>query len=761
MRNILIIIVLAFFSLPAFSQKIPTDANIVGHVTSNGEYLLSVTILIKNTNIGTTTDQTGHFSITNAPVGKITVRAQMIGYKPKDVDIEIKAYETKEIKFDLEEDLIGLNEVVVTANRNETNRQEAPVIVNVISPKIFQAANAVCLSEGLSYQPGLRVENNCQNCGFQQVRINGMEGPYSQILIDSRPIYSALSGVYGIEQIPVNMIGRVEVVRGGGSALYGSNAIAGTINIITKEPLSNSFDLTENYSLIDGKAGDNTISLNGSFVSDNRKAGLNMFATHRKRDHYDANDDGFSELGTINGDAIGFRSFYKTSDYSKITATYHYLNEFRRGGNKFDLQPHETDITEQTEHNINGGEIAYDIFSPQNTNKLSVYISAQQTNRKSYYGAQQNMNAYGKTDDLSAVSGLQYIHKFEKLLFAKANLTTGAEYQLNNMRDQMPGYNRDLKQNVKIAGFFLQNEWEAEHVHLLFGARADKHNLIKDAVISPRANLLIDLTEKLQWRTSYSTGFRAPQAFDEDLHILAVGGEVMLIQLDPYLKTERSQSISTSLDSYYSLFGMENNLMLEGFYTKLTDVFVVEEIGTDSQGNKLMERRNGSGAKVQGINLENRIVLSPKYQLQFGLTLQQSRYLKAETWSDDITVAPLKKMPRSPETYGYMSFTANPIANFKTYISGTFTGSMLAPHYAGFIATDEMKKTPSFLDVNLKFSYDIKLTTGVTVRLETGIQNLLNSYQSDFDKGEFRDAGYMYGPMKPQTFFVGVKIGNA
>ena len=121
----------------------------------------------------------------------------------------------------MEEDLIGLNEVVVTANRNETNRQEAPVIVNVISPKIFQAANAVCLSEGLSYQPGLRVENNCQNCGFQQVRINGMEGPYSQILIDSRPIYSALSGVYGIEQIPVNMIGRVEVVRGGGSALYG------------------------------------------------------------------------------------------------------------------------------------------------------------------------------------------------------------------------------------------------------------------------------------------------------------------------------------------------------------------------------------------------------------------------------------------------------------------------------------------------------------------------------------------------------------
>jgi outer membrane receptor for ferrienterochelin and colicins len=205
---------------------------------------------------------------------------------------------------------------------------------------------------------------------------------------------------------------------------------------------------------------------------------------------------------------------------------------------------------------------------------------------------------------------------------------------------------------------------------------------------------------------------------------------------------------------------MENNFMLEGFYTKLSDVFVVEEIGPDEQGNKLMERRNGSGAKVQGINLENRMVLSPKYQLQFGATLQQSRYINAEKWSDDITVVPIKKMPRSPEIYGYMSFTANPVKNFKTYISGTYTGSMLAPHYAGYIADDEIKKTPSFLDINLKFSYDLKLTTDVAVRLETGIQNLLNSYQSDFDKGEFRDAGYVYGPMKPQTFFVGVKIGS-
>jgi outer membrane receptor for ferrienterochelin and colicins len=760
MRKLFFIAVLHLLSSPLFSQKQLTDANIVGHVTSGGEHLAGVSILIQNTNTGTITDHTGHYSLTNVPIGNLRIRAQSLGYKPQVVELAIQEGITREVKFELVEDLLGLAEVVVTANRNETNRQEAPVIVNILNSKLFQATNSVCLSEGLSYQPGLRVENNCQNCGFQQVRINGLEGPYTQILIDSRPIYSALSGVYGIEQIPVNMVERVEIVRGGGSALYGSNAIAGTINIITRESNGNSFDLSDNLAVIDQQTADNTTSLNGSIVSDDRLIGLNMFASQRSRGHYDANGDGYSELGIIHGNAIGFRSYFKTSKYSKITATYHFLNEFRRGGNKFDLQPHETNITEQTEHDIHGGELAFDGFSPDQKHKISAYLSGQKIKRSSYYGAQQDLNAYGKTDDVSAVGGIQYVHELDKLWFSKATFTAGTEVHINNLHDQMPGYNRDLKQNVHIAGFFAQNEWNAGLVHFLVGARIDRHNLIRQAIISPRTNFLVDITEKLQWRTSFSTGYRAPQAFDEDLHILAVGGEVMLIELDPNLKPERSRSLSTSLDCYYNVLGVENNFMVEGFSTKLTDVFLVEEIGVDSQGNKLMERRNGSGAKVQGLNLENRMVFGPRYQLQFGATLQQSRYLKPETWSDDPNTAPLKKMPRSPETYGYLSISANPTKNFKLFLSGTYTGRMLIPHYAGYIAFDGIKETPQFFDFNLKFSYDIRLTNGVKMRLETGAQNILNSYQTDFDKGELRDAGYMYGPMKPRTLFLGLKIGT-
>ena len=150
--------------------------------------------------------------LTNLPVGTHTVRAQALGFKPQEKEITIKEGETVEVNFNLEEDILGLDEIVVTADRSEMKRTESVTIVNTLSPKLFSSAQSIALIEGLTFSPGLRIENNCQNCGFSQVRMNGMEGPYSQILINSRPIFSGLAGVYGLELIPTNMIERIEVV---------------------------------------------------------------------------------------------------------------------------------------------------------------------------------------------------------------------------------------------------------------------------------------------------------------------------------------------------------------------------------------------------------------------------------------------------------------------------------------------------------------------------------------------------------------------
>ena len=206
-----------------------------------------------------------------------------VGYKTVTRSVTLKKGKTLEENFELEEDAIALDGVVVSANRSETTRRLAPTLVNVVDLKLFETTNSSTLSQGLNFQPGVRVETNCQNCGFQQVRINGLDGPYTQILIDSRPVFSA-SWVIRAGADPASMIERVEVMRGGGSALFGSSAIAGTINIITKEPLRNSGQLSHTITSIGGSSAfDNNTSLNASLVTDDHRAGLYIFGQNRHR----------------------------------------------------------------------------------------------------------------------------------------------------------------------------------------------------------------------------------------------------------------------------------------------------------------------------------------------------------------------------------------------------------------------------------------------------------------------------------------------
>lgn len=737
----------------------PSDANIVGHIIDKktGEHLPFINLFLQGTTIGTTTDATGHYYLKNLPEGEFTLVMKALGYKTIEQQVKLKRGKTLEINFEAVEDAVSLDGVVVSANRNETTRRMAPSLVNVLDSKTFETAHATSLADGLNFQPGVRVENNCQNCGFQQVRINGLEGPYTQILVDSRPIFSALTGVYGLEQIPANMIERVEVMRGGGSALFGSSAIAGTINIITKEPLRNSAQLAHSLTMVGRSRPDNNTTFNASLVTDNHKAGVYLFGQGRHRAAYDDDGDGFTELGQLEAKTLGFRSYLKTSNYAKLTFEYHNISEFRRGGNLLDQPPHETDITEQTDHQINGGGLKFDLFSKNEHHRLSVYTSAQHTKRQSYYGAGHDPNAYGRTTDMTFVGGTQYNYEADRCLFMPATFTGGMEYSYDDLQDRMLGYNRTIAQTVHIGSLFAQNEWKNHYWSLLIGGRLDKHNLMDHVIFSPRANLRYNPTDDVNLRLSYSSGFRAPQAFDEDLHVTAVGGDVALIQLSPNLKEEKSQSLSASADLYHRFGAVQANFLLEGFYTDLRDVFLLEEIGRDAAGNLLLERRNGKGASVMGINLEGKIAYT-WLQLQAGATLQRSRYKEPEQWSDNPNVAPQKKMFRSPDCYGYFTATLTPVNRFTASLTGTYTGSMLVQHFAGYVPEDREESTPRFFDMQIKLAYDIPLMQAFTLQINGGVTNLFNAYQSDFDKGADRDAGYIYGPSTPRSFFMGCKI---
>jgi outer membrane receptor for ferrienterochelin and colicins len=735
-------------------------ASISGHTVfkDSEEHAGFVSISLKGTTIGTATDASGHYKLANIPVGVHTLVASGVGIKTKELLVRIEPGNTSSFNFVLEEDVVLLDNIVVSANRNETKRREASNIVNVITPRMFENTNSVCLAQGLNFQPGLRVENNCQNCGFQQVRINGLEGPYTQILIDSRPIFSALAGVYGIEQIPANMIERVEVVRGGGSALFGSNAIAGTINIITREPLNNSLTISNNSMLIGGSKTDINTSLNASFVTDNNKAGVSVYGSSRQREAWDANGDGFSEIGLIDARNIGMRSFIKTSTQSKLTMEYHNLGEFRRGGNDLHLPAHMSDITEQTNHLINSGGMKWEVFSPDYTHRAQVYSSLQHIRRDSYYGAEQDPNAYGLTNDLAFVGGGQYVYSMKKLLFMPADLTVGAEYSFNHLVDIQLAYDRDIDQPINISSAFLQNEWKNKKLSLLLGARLDKHNLIENPILSPRINVRYNPFERMIVRTSYAKGFRAPQAFDEDLHITAVGGDVQLIVLDPDLRPEHSDSYSASLEFNRNFGRTQGNFVVEAFYTDIDDVFHLQETGSDAQGNSILTRTNGSGAVVKGVNLEARIVPGKKSSLQAGFTLQSSLYKEAETWSLNPNLEATREMFRSPNRYGYLTYSYAPVKPLLVAISGIYTGPMLVQHFGPDFILDQEKRTPNFYDVNIKASYDFKIDGSSTLRLHAGVQNIFNSFQKDFDTGIERDAGYIYGPSLPRSYFAGVSL---
>ena len=740
-----------------------TDAHIQGHAVEqgSGEHIPFLTVRLLGTNIGTNTDATGHYFLKNIPEGDYEIEISGIGYVPQTRKVKVRKGHTAEVQFELEQDVFQIETVVVTGNKSEVKRRNSSSLVSVVGGQLFDMVGASCLAEGLSFQPGVRVENDCQNCGFTQVRINGLDGHYSQILMNSRPVFSALAGVYGLEQIPANMIERVEVMRGGGSALFGSSAIGGTVNIITRDPLNNTAEGSHTLTSIGtSSALDNNTTLNASVVSANQKIGAFVFGQNRVRDGYDHDSDGYTEIPQLKTQTMGLRTFMRTSDFSKLTFEYHGTHEYRRGGDNLDLQPHMANVAEQTDHNIHAADASFDIWNSDYSNKLNVFAAMQNTRRNSYYGSGMDENAYGRTKDFVAVGGAQFTHQFKKLWFMPSELVAGVEYNHNYLNDVTLGYDHDVTQKVDIYSGYLQNEWRTDRWGFLVGARIDKHSLIDNAIISPRANIRYNPSDRLNFRLSYSTGFRSPQAYDEDFHVAVVGGERVVTVLAKGLKEESSQSLSASVDWYGSIGSAQTNVLFEMFYTALDDVFALRKLEElDAKGNQVLERYNGSGATVWGMNLEAKAVWSKHLQMQLGATYQRSRYKSPEYWSEDENVQPVKRMFRTPDLYGYVTLKYNPTKCLSASLSATYTGSMLVQHLQGSgTDVDVAVETPSFFDATLKLAYDFRVFDYATLQLNGGVQNIFNSYQNDFDRGEMRDSGYIYGPTMPRSLFVGVKV---
>ncbi len=785
-KNIFLLGVFIVCSQVIMSQK-KTDANIFGHVVCSCEHKPFATISIKGTTHGINTDETGHYMLVNLPPGDHIITAHAIGFKPAEKEVTINAGETKEINFTLEEDILGLEEVVITADRTEIKRTEAVTIVNTISPKLFSSSHSVTLIEGLTFAPGLRIENNCQNCGFSQVRMNGMEGPYSQILVNSRPIFSGLAGVYGLELIPSNMIEKVEIIRGGGSALYGSNAIAGIVNIILMEPMSSSYEVGINTGLTGigvrgaGKtASDYSVNMNTSFISNDAKTGLALYGFTRERQMFDANGDDFSEISPMDNTTIGTTLFRKFGMRNKLSVDFFNIKEERNGGNKQDYPMHERDVSETVKHNIRTGALTYEQYF-RDYDLFSAYISAQNLVRNSYYGANQSLKDYGRSKDITYNFGVQY-----KLFLGNSSLIGGIERTGGMLKDEKLGYpdydnpvilNDSIisvphtentlvaDQSSSIYGLFLQYDFKLEKLKVGLGGRFDHYrindnaktdNAKKGNVFSPRISFMYELLPYLQTRISYSQGFRAPQIFDEDLHIETSGARQVINVNDPGLVQETSHSFMASFDFNKLIGNVYTGLLIEGFYTVLQNPFVNEIGEPDENGRVLYTRKNADkGALVKGVNIELKLKPLRGFSLTSGFTLQSSKYDVVQQFNK-------REFFRTPSDYGYMNLDWDFIRNVCLSSTLTYTGKMFVPYFGPLAYnpdTGELHRTDSFLDMGCKLSYNIK-ANGSSLRLFAGLKNIFNSYQPDFDTGIDRDPAYIYGPISPRTVYFGICIGN-
>ena len=775
------------------ASELTEACRLSGTVVSNGKALPFANVIVKGTTIGTVTDEAGVFSLCDLKKGAYTITVSAVGYKTTEIKVDIDDLERRILEIELKEDLLQLDEVVVSADRGMLKRTQAPVMVSTIAPALFASTQSVVAGEALSFTPGLRLENDCQNCGFNQVRMNGMEGPYSQILINSRPIFSGLASVYGLELLPANMIDRIEVVRGGGSVLYGSNAIAGTINIILKDANINSYEFGASGSLVgigmkttNRTVSDYTVNFNNTLVAPNNLTGITLYGFTRDRNMFDANGDGFSELAPLSNLSLGSRFWQRVGDRGKLSIEMFTIREKRDGGNKQNLPLHERDIAEALKHDMRAGSIIYERYFRQ-LDMLSVFSSAQLMKRDSYYGANRSLSSYGESHDFTYNTGIQY-----KTLIGLSTLTTGAELTGSKLNDKKLAY-RDLNrpifdidpitgdtiavnfpqvgnttisdQSLLVSGVFIQHNIGLGRWKASTGVRVEQYriedyahpeNSVKRGVVLvPRLSIMYNATPWMQTRLSYSQGYRAPQIFDEDLHVETSGARQVINRNAPDLKQETSHSVMFSIDANRELKAFFIGFLAEIFYTRLQNPFYNNIGAPDENGTVYYTRRNATdGAAVKGINLETKIKSYKDFSVTMGFTLQESLYDVPKEFNT-------REFFRTPKKYGYLMLDWDFVKNLCLSVSGTYTGLMLAPYFGPNTnpVTGELRETPNFYDLGAKLSYKIKLDVK-TIEVYGGVKNIFNSYQKDFDIGINRDPSYIYGPSSPRTIYFGIKLGN-
>lgn len=581
---------------------------IYGTVASGGKPVESASVKMVSVSKGSITDSAGYYSLKNFAAGKYVLHISSIGYAHETKIISVKDGESKEINIELSPLQSNLNEVVVTGTLKEVKRVESPVPVEVYSPAFFKKNPTPNIFDALQNVNGVRPQLNCNVCNTGDIHINGLEGPYTMILIDGMPIVSSLSTVYGLSGIPNSLVERIEIVKGPASSLYGSEAVGGLINIITKKPNNApafSLDLfTTSWKEFNADIG---FKFNAGKKA-TALTGINYFKYGNIKDN---NNDNFTDVTLQDRISIFQKWNFERKHNRLFSIAGRYFYEDRWGG--------DTRWTKE----FRGGD--------------SLYGESIYTTRSEFIGNYQLpvkdkmmlSFSYNNHDQDSRYGTTIYVAKqqvaFSQLTWDKTiknhDLLAGAALRYTYYDDNTPS-TADLQQQNQpqktwLPGVFLQDEITLTDKHkLLLGFRYD-HNSIHGNIYTPRIAYKWKINDENIIRLNAGTGYRVVNLFTED-HAALTGAREVIIKNE--LKPERTYNVNLNyLKKIYTGSGAFIGLDFTSWYTWFNNRIIGD---FDSDPNKIIYDNLDGHAISKGVSANIDMAFTNGLKIIAGATYQ-------------------------------------------------------------------------------------------------------------------------------------------
>jgi outer membrane receptor for ferrienterochelin and colicins len=756
-----ILFTLYFFQvMPAQGQLTTTvsSGEIRGTVMHERTPVEFATVRLAGTKLGAKTDSLGHFRIQNVPQGMYTLEVKHLGYDVLKKSIAVDAAQTLTLRLALRENKLVSKGVVVTGTMRETLISDSPVPVEVFTPVFFQKNPTACLFDALQTVNGVRPQLNCNVCNTGDIHINGLDGPYTMVMIDGMPIVSGLSTVYGLSGIPNSIVERVEIVKGPASTLYGSEAVAGIINVITKTPAraaTASLDVFSTSWLehsIDASAKVNIMSGDGGKRVATGLLGINYFNFYNRVDN---NGDNFTDATLQDRISLFSKWTFDRTGGGEASLALRYMYEDRFGG-EMQWQPE-----------FRGGDSVYgESIYTNRAEAIGAYqlpIAGEKVMLRGSFNHHHQNSVYGTTVYIATQQIAFAQLTWEKRLWEAHQFLFGAAVRYTYYDDNTPA-TRDVNgvqnpQRVVLPGVFVQDEIALAPEHtLLLGARVD-YSSAHGGIFTPRVNYKWKPSGDDIVRLSAGNGFRVVNLFTED-HAALTGARRVVLQ--EALRPETSYNANLNYNKTLRMDEATLTLDATAFYTYFTNKIVPDY---DTDPNAILYDNLRGYAVSQGVSVNVDAALS-----EIPLTM-----MVGATLMDVATVENgERKWQMLSERFSGTFAATYRIPEWELSID--YTGTVYGPMRLPVFANDPRPEfSPLFSLQNIQFTKKFE-NDGLPLEIYAGMKNLLNytppanSIMRPFDPFDKRaadvttnpngftfDPTYVYASFQGTRAFLGVR----